>query len=77
MLDIVCNIEGNVFFNIRNVSVLVSSDKLGGEAAKTCSYGVELHLFDALIRATEKIVRSKQAHFSALQVDALEIPHWF
>ena len=49
-------------------SVLVSSDELGGEAAKTCSYGVEFHLLDALIGTTEKIVRSKKAHFDILQV---------
>ena len=53
------------------IPVLVSSDELGGEAAKTCSYGVEFHLLDALIGTTEKIVRSKKAHFDILQVDLL------
>ena len=54
------------------IQVLVSSDELGGEAAKTCSYGVEFHLLDALIGTTEKIVRSKKAHFDILQVDLLK-----
>ena len=53
------------------IPVLVSSDELGGEAAKTCSYGVEFHLLDALIGATQKIVRSKKTHFDILQVDML------
>ena len=47
------------FSNLEINSVLVSSDELGGEAAETCSYGVEFHLLDTLIGATEKIVRSK------------------
>ena len=53
------------------IPVLVRSDELRGEAAKTCSYGVEFHLLDALIGTTEKIVRSKKAHFDILQVDML------
>ena len=57
------------------IPVLVSSDELRGEAAKTCSYGVEFHLLDALIGATEKIVRSKKTHFDILQVDMLKKKH--